>query len=286
MQGKILTARYGVYTLFAEEKIIECTPRGILRLQGQKPMVGDEAVIDPVEKTIDAILPRRNVLIRPLIANLDLLIIVHSVVEPAFSSYLIDKFLTYAHFQGLTPHVILTKVDRLKSRTTLLKDIEKLNKLGVKVTLFSKKTGEGLEEIRSLLANKVSALMGQTGVGKSSLLNTLAPDFQRSIGEYSQALGRGKHQTKEVILLPFASGFVADTPGFSSLELDMTKEDAAHAFPGIGERSPKCKFANCLHQDEKECAVKAAVTEGLIDSENYDNYLRLVAELPFRKTRY
>lgn len=286
MHGKILTSRYGVYTVFAEGKVLECTPRGILRLQGQKPSVGDEAEIDPVDQTILTLLPRKNVLIRPLVANLDLLIIVHSVVEPIFSSLLIDKFLTYARFQEIPPHVILTKVDRLKDRSELLLSIERLNKLGVSVTLFSKKTGEGLQEVKDLLEGRVSALMGQTGVGKSSLLNTVAPDFKRQIGEYSQALGRGKHQTKEVILLPFGSGFVADTPGFSSLELDMTKEDAAHNFPGIGPLSFHCKFANCLHQDEKDCAVKKAVAEGRIDSENYDNYLKLINELPFRKTRY
>ncbi len=286
MQGKILTSRYGVYTVFAEGQVRECKPRGILRLQGQKPSVGDEAEIDPIDLTITHLLPRKNVLIRPLIANLDLLIIVHSVVEPAFSSLLIDKFLTYARHQSIPPHVILTKVDRLKDRSQLFLSIQRLEKLGVKVTLFSKKTGEGLQEVKELLSGRVSALMGQTGVGKSSLLNTVAPDFQRQIGEYSQALGRGKHQTKEVILLPFGSGFVADTPGFSSLELDMTKEDVAHDFPGIGELALQCKYANCLHQDEKDCAVKKAIQEGRIDVENYENYLKLINELPFRKTRY
>ncbi len=286
MQGKILTARYGVYTVFAEGRSYHCTPRGLLRLQGLKPMVGDEAEIDPVDGTVIALFPRRNALIRPVIANLDLLIIVHSVVEPAYSSLLIDKFLTYAHYQGVAPHVILTKVDRLKSRDELKKQIEKLAKMGVSTTLFSKKTLEGLDEIKALLSGHVSALMGQTGVGKSSLLNTLDPEFQRQIGDYSQALGRGKHQTKEVILLPFGGGFVADTPGFSSLELEMTKEDVAHHFPGIAPLSMTCKFTDCLHQDEKECAVKLAVAEGRIDNEDYQNYLKLMSELPFRKTRY
>ncbi len=286
MQGKILTARYGVYTVFAEGKSYICKPRGVLRLQGLKPMAGDEAQIDPVEGTLLALLPRRNALIRPVIANLDLLIIVHSVVEPAYSSLLIDKFLTYAHHQGIPPHVILTKVDRLKNRASVHKQVDKLAKLGVSTTLFSKKTGEGLDDVKTLLSGHVSALMGQTGVGKSSLLNTLDPEFQRQIGEYSQALGRGKHQTKEVILLPFMGGFVADTPGFSSLELEMTKEDVAHDFPGIAQLATKCKFTDCLHQDEKECAVKQAVAEGKIDDEDYQNYLKLISELPFRKTRY
>ena len=128
--------------------------------------------------------------------------------------------------------------------------------------------------------------MGQTGVGKSSLINLINENFNREIGEYSLALGRGKHQTKEVILLPFEDGFIGDTPGFSSLELNIYKEDLASSFPFISSYYTECRYSNCLHQNEPGCKIKELLNNNLLDKENYDNYLQMLGELSLRKDRY
>ena len=152
--------------------------------------------------------------------------------------------------------------------------------------VYSKETLNGLEKIKNLFNNKTIALMGQTGVGKSSLLNVLVPESKREIGEYSEFLGRGKHKTKEVVLIPYQNGFIADTPGFSSLELPFFKEDLAKCFVGFENLYKECKFANCLHINERDCAVKEEVAKGIISKELYDNYLKISNELIFRKDRY
>jgi len=286
MRGRVLTSSYGTYAVEGEGAVYACKPRGIFRLKGEKPIVGDEVEFDPLQLTIDVLYERKNMLIRPAIANLDQLIIIHSCVEPTYSSRLIDKFLTYANLSGIPATVILSKIDKVKDRTEIEKQKKSFAKLGVYVIFFSKTTGEGIPEIEALFQGKITGLMGQTGVGKSSLMNTLVPSYQRKIGDYSRALGRGKHQTKEVALLPYGSGYIADTPGFSSLELNLVKEEAAKFFPGFPNLATHCKYLDCLHLNEKECAVKKALAENIIDQESYDNYLAILAELPYRKERY
>ena len=160
------------------------------------------------------------------------------------------------------------------------------NSVNIETYFISNKTREGIEEVKALFKDEVSCIMGQTGVGKSSLINAIDPNYEREIGEYSMALGRGKHQTKEVILLPYQGGYIADTPGFSSLELDLYKEDLAAFYPGFNTVYNKCYFANCLHLSENRCVVKEKVNAGEISSLAYDCYKKLSEEAIFRKERY
>ena len=286
MEGIILSSKCGYYEVLANEKVYTCKPRGIFRHKKIKPAVGDFVTIDEKENVISDIKERKNYLIRPSIANVDELAIVMSVVEPEFSSLLIDKFIAYARYFDIKANVIITKSDKKYDEASLKEKVDALEKVGVRVLVYSKETLHGLEEIKDLFNNKTIALMGQTGVGKSSLLNVLVPESKREIGEYSEFLGRGKHKTKEVILIPYQNGFIADTPGFSSLELPFFKEDLAKCFVGFENLYKECKFANCLHINERDCAVKEEVAKGNISKELYDNYLKISNELIFRKDRY
>ena len=287
MNGIILSSRYGTYeVLTSSQEIVVCKPRGLFRHKQIKLVVGDKVVIDEMEKVITDIEERKNFLIRPSIANVDELAIVMSVTEPDFSSLLIDKFIAYARFFKINANVIISKVDKDFDDRQLKEKIEALEKVGVQVIEYSKVTKLGIEKIQKLFENKIVALMGQTGVGKSSLLNELVPSSQREVGEFSKFLGRGKHKTKEVVLIPYDNGFIADTPGFSSLELPFYKEDLAQCFVGFEKYYEKCKFSNCLHIHEKDCEVKKAVEEDKISKDTYENYLKVLEELILRKDRY
>lgn len=285
MKGVIIASTCGVFKVFTGHQTYNCKPRGIFRHHSEKPLVGDIVEFDEKELVIENIQERKNSLIRPSIANVDEVAIVMSAVEPQYSAYLVNKFLSYASYFAIKANVILTKIDMV-DKNAFKQEEENLRRLGVKLYYFSKKTLDGLDEIRELFKDKTIALMGQTGVGKSSLLNELIPESNREIGEYSTALGRGKHMTKEVVLIPYCDGFIADTPGFSSLELPFFKEDLAHHFPGFEKLSYDCKYANCLHINEKECMILDALKNGLIAQVSYNDYIRLLEELKFKKDRY
>lgn len=287
MKAIILSSQYGTYSVLLENNTqLLVKPRGLFRHKKIKPVVGDIVIVDEHELVICDILDRKNYLIRPSIANVDEVAIIMSTSEPNFSSLLIDKFISYANYFKISACVIISKADKNYDEVMLNKKIDSLEKIGVKVIIYSNVTKLGLDKIKELFAHKIVALMGQTGVGKSSLLNELIPNSKREIGEYSNALGRGKHQTKEVVLIKYENGFIADTPGFSSLELPMYKEDLAKCFPGFEASYDKCKFNNCLHINEKDCEVKKVLLEGKISQESYDNYLKILDELIFRKDRY
>ena len=277
MKAIILSSQYGTYNVLLENNTqLLVKPRGLLRHKKIKPVVGDIVIVDEHEFVICDILDRKNYLIRPSIANVDEVAIIMSTSEPNFSSLLIDKFISYANYFKIPACVIISKADKNYDEVMLNKKIDSLEKIGVKVIIYSNVTKLGLDKIKELFAHKIVALMGQTGVGKSSLLNELIPNSKRKIGEYSNALGRGKHQTKEVVLIKYENGFIADTPGFSSLELPMYKEDLAKCFPGFEALYDKCKFNNCLHINEKDCEVKKALLEENISQESYDNYLQIL----------
>ncbi|MCH5171964.1 MAG: ribosome small subunit-dependent GTPase A [Erysipelotrichales bacterium] len=287
MNGIVLSSRYGTYeVLTASKTVLTCKPRGLFRHKQIKLVVGDRVTVDEKEEVIIEVEERKNYLIRPSIANVDELAIVMSVKEPDFSSLLIDKFIAYANFFKIKANVIISKVDKSFNAQILKDKIDALEKVGVHVIEYSQVTKVGLDEIEKLFSNKIVALMGQTGVGKSSLLNSLVPSSKREIGEFSKSLGRGKHQTKEVVLIPYENGFIADTPGFSSLELPLYKEDLAQCFVGFEQYYDKCKFSNCLHIHEKDCEVKKAVEEGKIANDTYQNYLKISEELILRKDRF
>ncbi|MFA5283080.1 MAG: ribosome small subunit-dependent GTPase A [Bacilli bacterium] len=284
MEGKIISSAGGVFTICAHGITYNVFSKGILRFQNKNLVVGDNVIFSEDDCVITDLIPRRNVLKRPKAANIDQIVIVMSAKEPLLSPYLLYKFLSYANSNDIPAVVIFTKLDLMDDHAKDLNDLKcELSYAHIKV--FSHMSGgEISSELVGIFKNKVSLLMGQTGVGKSSLINFLDSSFMRRIGSYSVALGRGKHQTKEVILLPFENGFIGDTPGFSSLELDICKEDLAKCFPGF-ENSNKCFYSNCLHTGEKQCRIKEEIDERLISLHAYAIYLKILGELPFKKER-
>ena len=287
MKGKVIATIGGIYDVYLENKqLVKVSPKGILKHKKKKIIVGDDVEVNLNDNTLDDVLERKNMLIRPRISNIDLGVVVMSLAKPNYSSYLLDKFLTLLNLSSIEPLIILTKTDLVDEDVNLDKIINQYRLLGVKVLTYSKVTKVGLEEIKEAIKGKVIAFMGQTGVGKSSLINLIDEDFSRQVGEFSHALGRGKHQTKEVVLLPYLDGFIGDTPGFSSLELDIYKEDLANFFPLIKDHYTNCRYSNCLHKNEPGCKIKELIEQGKFDNENYQNYLQMLDELIARKDRY
>ena len=286
MEGKVLSTVGGVCKVYSKGLIYNLFTRGAVKYKNFAICAGDNIIFNENENVIEKALDRKNFLIRPRSANIDLMMITMSVVEPELSPELIYKFLTYANLNNIPAAVLFTKLDKLVdvSKVTNLKN--DLEKLGYKVFLLSPQNTEIIEELQGFLAEKTTIIMGQTGVGKSSAINLIDPNFHRKIGEYSDSLGRGKHQTKEVILLPFKNGFIGDTPGFSSLELDLYKEDLAQYFPGYEKYYLDCYFSNCLHQNEKECKIKEEIDKGNLSMEGYNVYIKLLNQLDFKAQRY
>ncbi|MBP5574203.1 MAG: ribosome small subunit-dependent GTPase A [Bacilli bacterium] len=286
MKGLIVALSCGIYSVNANGVIYNLTARGVFRNQGIKPVVGDEVDFNEDTLVIETVYPRASFLKRPPIANISQIILVFSLKEPEFSYLLAFKYLTYANMNNIKAKLVLTKTDK-DVDVSLINDIKEVfSSVNVDTYFISNKTKEGLEEVKGLFANEVSCVMGQTGVGKSSLINAIDPNYQRQIGEYSYALGRGKHRTKEVILLPYQGGYIADTPGFSSLDLNLFKEDLAAFFPAFNNLYNKCYYTDCLHVSENKCAVKDALNEGKISSKAYECYLKLLEEAIFKKERY
>lgn len=282
MTGTVVAFNFGDYLVYASERqYLVHFPKSDKFLS--KPIVGDRVEIDETKGIILSIQPRRNAVKRPHLSNLDHLMVVSSMVEPTYSLLLNLMFLTYGLYYGLKNTLILTKVDLCPVDRTVQRHLDYLASCGIDTIAYGMTTGQGVEHILRLTEGKTVAFAGQTGVGKSSIINSLSPDFKRKIGEYSKALGRGKHQTKEVVLIPFNRGFIADTPGFSSLQLPMIQSELAIDFPGFKTRFSKCKFANCLHVIEEGCFVRADVKSGKIPLEIYDAYGRILEKLPFKK---
>ncbi len=286
MKGKIISTLSNTYQVYSMGVNYTVFPRGIFRHKNQHIAVGDNVVVDDENFTILEIQERKNELIRPKTANIDQIFVTMSVKEPDLSIELVYKFLTYINMNNIAANVILTKIDLLTDLTEINALKNDLEKLGINVYLVSKNDQKSIEKIVETLANKTSIFMGQTGVGKSSLINMIDPNYERKIGSYSISRGRGKHQTKEVILLPFGDGFIGDTPGFSALDLNIFKEDLAKFFSGYNSLFTKCFFSDCLHQNEKKCAVKDEISKGNLSKQAYEIYIKLLNELPYRKERY
>lgn len=275
-----------MYSVLCNGNMFNVPAKGLFRIKSSKPVVGDIVDIDEKNIVINEIHSRTSYLKRPTLANLDQMFIVESLYQPEFSYLLAFKYLTYANINGIKASIVLTKADKFDDQKVIDEITNTFKTIGVEVFVTSSKQGLGLDKLKPLFEKKISCFIGQSGVGKSSLLNTINPDYDRSIGEYSYALGRGKHQTKEVILLPYLDGYIADTPGFSSLDLDIFKEDLAQYFPGFGDLFTKCYYSNCLHLSEDKCAIKQAIKDGRIPQIAYDNYVALLGDLEFKKERY
>lgn len=286
-KGRIIKLIGGLYTVvdeFHQTKVVK--PRGIFRHWKLEPKVGDYVMYD--DDTIHELLPRVNDLTRPSICNVDQALLISSSVQPDFSSLLLDKFLALVEFNHILPIIVITKIDLLeKSQLIDLKSRLEYYQKYYKVIFFSTKTTEGLEEIKQVINDKVNVLTGQTGAGKSSLLNTIDPSLDIETNEISLALGRGKHTTRHVELIPLENGWIADTPGFSKLEFyDMEDFQLKDSFPDLFQLGSNCRFNGCLHLSEPDCAVKQAVDEGHLPKERYQNYSKLLEEIRLYKKKY
>lgn len=291
-EGKIIKALAGFYYVLSGDETIQCRGRGVFRKNKVNPLVGDEVVFQAESITEGYILEvkeRKNELIRPPIANVDQAILVFSAVEPGFSTSLLDRFLVLVEFNHIKPIICITKIDLTDENE--YKEIQQYasdyRKAGYDVLLTSSETEEGVKDLMPYLEGEISVFAGQSGVGKSSLLNVLRPDLELKTNDISSHLGRGKHTTRHVELIEVGKGLVADTPGFSSLEFtDIELEDLNYCFPEIQEKSDQCKFRGCLHMVEPKCAVKAASENGEIPSYRYEHYKTFLQEIKDRKPRY
>ena len=282
--GIIIKGIGGFYYVETAVGIYECKARGVFRKDKITPMVGDHVVIninDNAENTIDDIKERRSALQRPPVANIDQLVIVVSGTEPRPNTLLVDRLTAIAVKNNIEPVIVLNKSDLIDVGEL----IDIYSKTKFKVIKACGKTGEGIDEIREVLQNKVSAFTGNSGVGKSTILNRINPELELATNEISQKLGRGKHTTRECTLIKLDDNtYVADTPGFASLEIlkqeVILKEDLADCFPEFEEFIEDCQFyPGCAHVKDKGCAVIKAVEDGVIAKSRHDSYKALYEEV-------
>jgi len=291
-EGKIVKALSGFYYVLHDEHLIQCRGRGVFRKNKISPLVGDEVVFqaeNDLEGYILEVKERKNELIRPPIANVDQAILVFSAVEPDFSTVLLDRFLVLVEFNHIEPLICITKIDLTNNdqMQMISKYAEQYKTAGYEVILTSSETEAGIERLNPYIENKISVFAGQSGVGKSSLLNVLRPDLELKTNDISSHLGRGKHTTRHVELMKIGNGLIADTPGFSSLEFtNIEVEDLSFCFPELQRASENCKFRGCLHVTEPKCAVKSAVESGEIPAYRYEHYVDFLQEIKDRKPRY
>lgn len=291
-EGKIIKSLSGFYYVKSEQGIVQCRGRGVFRKREITPLVGDMVEFiaeNDREGYIIGIKERVNELVRPPISNVDQAILVFSTKNPDFSHHLLDRFLVMIESKRIEPIIVFTKKDLLSEAelVEMEKYIDDYRSLGYQTLFVSGKYKEGISELYPLIRGKVSVIAGQSGVGKSTLLNALRPDLNLETKEISKHLGRGRHTTRHVELLEIEGGYVADTPGFSSLDfIDIEMEDLSFCFPEMRERLNDCKFRGCLHDKEPQCAIKAAVNEGEIANYRYENYLSFLNEIRNRKPRY
>lgn len=280
-QGVIMKALSGFYYVDLEGRTLTCRGRGKLRHEKVKPLVGDRVevtVLDDGTGAVDAVLPRKNQFNRPAVANVDQMVILCANVNPVTDPFLIDRLTAMAEGKGCEVVICLNKCD-LDKATDLRRIYEAA---GFPVAALSAVTGEGVAELKALLSGKVSVLTGNSGVGKSSLLNMLEPTFALETGEVSEKLGRGRHTTRHVELFRVGDGLCADTPGFSSLEgesLELPdREGLARSFREFRPYLDRCRFVGCSHRKEAGCAVLEAVAAGSIPASRHKSYCRLYEE--------
>jgi|SRR5690625_872588 len=291
-EGRIIKALSGFYYVQSNSTVYACKGRGVFRNKNITPLVGDFVsfdITDEDEGYITKIHPRKNELKRPPIANVTQAIIVNAASNPSFSSLLLDRFLVLVESNRIKPIILITKKDlaTLQDIEQIKRYIKNYERLGYQVTFISLETANKLDKIEKHFEDEVTVLIGQSGVGKSSLLNTINPSFKIETNEISTRLGRGKHTTRHVELLQVNNGLVADTPGFSSLDFNAIEaEDLSNYFIEMKALKVQCKFRRCFHHKEPQCAVKQAVETGEIKQYRYDHYLQFLQEILERKPRY
>ena len=276
--GRIIRSISGFYDVQTEDRLISCRARGILRKTGETPLTGDmvEITVEKGKGMVEKILPRKNSFVRPAVANIDALVVFAANVNPITEPFLIDRVAAIAGDQEVPVYLCVNKCD-LDPAVDLVRIY---THAGFTVISTSAETGEGVEELAQLLKGKLVAFTGNSGVGKSSILNRLCPELALATGEVSEKLGRGRHTTRHVELYNLGDGtYVADTPGFSSFDTDqmdvILKENLQYAFPDFGPYVGQCQFHDCSHRKEPGCAVTAALAAGEIEKSRYDSYLKL-----------
>jgi ribosome biogenesis GTPase len=278
--GRIVKLISNDYTVIGDQNCYVCKSRGKFRNQNISPKVGDMVEIDPVNQYILRVLPRKNELVRPPVSNIDQVIIITSVKHPDFSTNLLDKLLTIIEYHNIKPLICFTKLDLLSEHERPL--IERyMNYYQIYYDCYQ---NTELEQIKQSFQDKITVFTGQSGAGKSTLLNHLDEDLHIKTNEISMALGRGKHTTRHVELLPLYGGYVADTPGFSDIEFTgMSKQDIRDNFEDFNSYRDQCRYKDCLHDKEDHCMIKDKVAAGVILQERYDNYLKFLHQLPEKK---
>ncbi|GLX68407.1 ribosome small subunit-dependent GTPase A [Paenibacillus glycanilyticus] len=301
-KGRIVKALSGYYYVLpneaeSTERTVQCRARGVFKKRGLTPLVGDDVVYSLTENgegTVEELLPRSSELIRPPVANVDLAILVFSVTEPTLNLQLLDKFLVHIEHAGIEPVLCLSKQDleqdgeETEEAIAAAAAVNRIyTAIGYEVYGTSSRQGVGVEELHGRLKGHVAVFAGQSGVGKSSLLNALVPGLELETNAISNRLGRGKHTTRHVELVEIGGGYVADTPGFSQLDFtELGIEDLGYCFREMRELAPECKFRACTHVHEPGCAVLKAVEEGRIAESRHQNYLTFMTEMKDRKRRY
>ena len=290
MQGKIVKGISGFYYVHVVESgIYECKAKGIFRQQKMKPLVGDDVEIDIISEekktgNVAAILPRKNALIRPAVANVDQALLIFAAASPNPNFNLLDRFLVMMGRQDVPVILCFNKCDLITEEQQ--QEIASIyESSGCKILFASAKKELGLKELQEILEGKTTTVAGPSGVGKSSLINLLAPEACMETGEISKKIERGRHTTRHAELIQLkGDGYIMDTPGFSSLYLpEMEKEELQDCYPEFAAFEPYCRFQGCSHISEPDCGVKEALSEGKIHPVRYENYCQLYGELKDRK---
>lgn len=274
MQGRIVKLISNDYTVLCDNNYYVCKSRGKFRKLAITPVVGDNVIFDKDKSYILEVLPRKNSLVRPPVANIDQCVIVTSAKEPDFSSNLLDKLLTIIEFNNIKPIICFTKLDKLSD--TELNNINKIMRYYKKIG-YDVYSNQELDSIRKIFCNKITVFTGQSGAGKSTLLNRLDSRLNLKTDEISFALNRGKHTTRHVELLSLFDGYVADTPGFSAVSfIEMTNGDIRDNFIDFDKFRELCEYKDCMHDSELNCEIKKQVESGNILKSRYENYLKFI----------
>lgn len=281
-KGFIVKANAGLFDVYNGEEIVQTRARGKFRIGKYVPLVGDYVSYDEKQNYLMEIFDRKNELTRPPLANVECVGIIASVANPRISLSLINRYIVMSEIIGVKPFVILTKIDICED--DYANEVKnELTKMGYDCLSYSSKSLEGVEEIKKYIKGKKLVFTGQSGCGKSTLINILIPGTRQKTNEISNALNRGKHTTRVCEYIKYEESWIADTPGFSSMEFELNPVDIAAFYPGFDKYYSKCKFRNCLHEHEKGCAVKDAVEKGEINPQLYDDYLSLLNDIKNKK---